>query len=91
MQDFFRFGKHHNIKVICLAHYAKDVLPVVREIFVRLYITNNIQFTFFDSITKRNSIKLGFLNNIQQYRDQMDLGIIEYDTRSRKYKITISM
>ena len=27
--DLFRFGTHHGIQVIYLAHYAKDVLPVV--------------------------------------------------------------
>ena len=31
IEDLFRFGRHHNIQVIYLAHYAKDVLPVVRE------------------------------------------------------------
>ena len=39
VEDLFRFGRHHNIQVIYLAHYAKDVLPVVRENCFKLYIT----------------------------------------------------
>ena len=31
VEDLLRFGKHHNIQVIYLAHYPKDVLPKVRE------------------------------------------------------------
>ena len=31
VEDLFRFGRHHNVQVIYFAHYAKDVLPVVRE------------------------------------------------------------
>ena len=37
VEDFFRFGRHHNIQVIYLAHYAKDVLPIVRERLVSNY------------------------------------------------------
>ena len=29
VEDLFRFGRHHGIQVIYLAHYAKDVLPIV--------------------------------------------------------------
>ena len=31
VDDLYRFGRRHGIVVIYLAHYAKDVLPVVRE------------------------------------------------------------
>ena len=31
VEDLFRFGRHLGIQVIYLAHYAKDVLPIVRE------------------------------------------------------------
>ena len=31
VEDLFRFGRHHNVQVIYLAHYAKDILPIVRE------------------------------------------------------------
>ena len=27
VEDLFRFGRHHNIQVINLAHYAKDISP----------------------------------------------------------------
>ena len=39
VEDLFRFGRHHGIQVIYLAHYAKDVLPVVRENGFKIYIT----------------------------------------------------
>ena len=31
VKDLSRFGRHHNIQVIYLAHYSKDVLPIVTE------------------------------------------------------------
>ena len=31
VEDFFRNGSHNNLQIIYLAHYAKDVLPIVRE------------------------------------------------------------
>ena len=84
VEDLFRFGRHHNIQVIYLAHYAKDVLPIVRENCFKLFITINNPDSFFDTLTNTYSIKdLKW----QQYRDQLEFGIIEYDTRSRKYKI----
>ena len=30
VEELFRFNRHHNIQVIYLAHYAKDVLPIVK-------------------------------------------------------------
>ena len=41
VEDLFRFGRHHGIQVIYLAHYAKDVLTVVRENCFKIYITIN--------------------------------------------------
>ena len=41
VEDLFRFGRHHGIQVIYLAHYAKDVLPVVGENCFKKYITIN--------------------------------------------------
>ena len=47
VEDLLRFGRHHNIQVIYLAHYAKDVLPIVREnchtekIFITINNPNN--------------------------------------------------
>ena len=38
-EDLFRFGRHENIQVFYSAHYAKDVLPVVRENSTKIYIT----------------------------------------------------
>ena len=31
VEDLLRFGRHHNIQVIYLVHYAKNVLPIVIE------------------------------------------------------------
>ena len=84
VEDLFRFGRHHNIQGIYLAHYAKDVLPIVRENCFRLFLTIHNPDNFFETITNRSSIKdLKW----KQYRDQLDFVIIELDTRSQKYKI----
>ena len=83
VEDLFRFGRHHNIQVIYLAHYAKDVLPVVRENCFKLYITINNPDSFFETIVSTYRIKEP---NWKQYRSQLEFGVIEFDTRSRKYK-----
>ena len=84
VEDLFWFGRHHNIQVIYLAHYAKDVLPVVRENCFKLYITINNPDTFFETMMSCYSIKQ---LNWKQYRDQLEFGVIEFDTRSQKFKI----
>ena len=84
VEDLFRFGRHHNIQVVYLAHYAKDVLLVVRENCFKLYITINNPDTFFETMMSCYSIKQP---NWKQYRDQLEFGVIEFDTRSQKYKI----
>ena len=89
VEDLFRFGRHLGIQVIYLAHYAKDVLPVVRENCFKIYLTINNPDNFFESIVQTyglaSAIKDGF--NWKYYRDQLEFGIIEFDTRSQKYKI----
>ena len=85
VEDLFRFGRHHNIQVIYLAHYAKDVLPVVRENCFKLYITINNPDSFFETIIQTYSIKEDL--KWKQYRSQLEFGVIEFDTRSQKYKI----
>ena len=84
VEDLFRFGRHHNIQVIYLAHYAKYVLPVVRENCFKVYITINNPDIFFETMMSCYSIKQ---LNWKQYRDQLEFGVIELDTRSQKYKI----
>ena len=84
VEDLFRFGIHHSIQVIYLAHYAKDVLPVVRENCFKLFVTINNPDTFFETMMSCYSIKQ---LNWKQYRDQLEFGVIEFDTRSQKYKI----
>ena len=84
VEDLFRFGRHNNIQVIYLAHYAKDVLPIVRENCFKLYITINNPDSFFETIIQIYSIKE---LRWKQYRSQLEFGVIEFDTRSQKYKI----
>ena len=89
VEDLFQFGRHLGIQVIYLAHYAKDVLPVVRENCFKIYLTINNPDNFFESIVQTyglaSAIKDGF--NWKYYRDQLEYGIIEFDTRSQKYKV----
>ena len=92
VEDLFRFGRHLGIQVIYLAHYAKDVLPVVRENCFKIYLTLNNPDNFFESIVQTYglaSTKADAVNglNWKYYRDQLEYGIIEFDTRSQKYKI----
>ena len=75
--------------MIYLAHYAKDVLPVVRENCLKLYLTINNPDNVFESIVQTYSIKdPGLIHKWKQYRDQLEFGMIEFDTRSQKYKKT---
>ena len=76
VEDLFRFGRHHNIQVIYHAHYAKDVLPVVRENCFKLIITINNPDTFFEKMMCCYSIKQ---LNWKQYRDQLEFGVIEFE------------
>ena len=89
VEDLFRFGRHLGIQVIYLAHYAKDVLPIVRENCFKIYLTINNPDNFFESIVQTyglaSAIKDGF--NWKYYRDQLEYGIIEFNTRSQKYKV----
>ena len=84
VEDSFRFGRHHNIQVKYLAHFAKDFLSVVRENCLKLYSTINNPYNFFESIVQTYSIEeLKWKRN----GDQLEFGIIEFDTRSQKYKL----
>ena len=88
VEDIFRFSRHLGIQVIYLAHYAKDVLPIVREICFKIYLTINNPDNFFESIAQTYAIASTIKElNWKYYRDQLELGIIEFDTRSQKYKV----
>ena len=88
VEDLFRFGRHHNIQVIYLAHHAKDVLPLVRENCFKIFITFNNPDNFFETTKQTYSTKDGVTQSKwKQYRDQLEFGSIEFDTRSQKYKI----
>ena len=88
VEDLFRFGRHHNIQVIFLAHHAKDVLPVVRENCFKIFITINNPDSFFETIVSTYSIpkELCLNEHWKQYRSLLEFGVIEFDTRSQKYK-----
>ena len=57
VEDLFLFGRHHGIQVIYLAHYAKDVLPVVRENCFKIYIIINNPDIFLESIVQTYSTR----------------------------------
>ena len=84
VEDLFRFGRHMGIQVIYLAHYAKDVLPIVRENCHKIFLPINNPDNFFESIVQTYSIKELVW---KYYRDLLEYGIIEFDTRSQKYKV----
>ena len=70
VEDLFRFDRHHKIQVIYLAHYAKDVLPIVRENCFKIFITINNPDNFFETIIQTYSIKDGVTQSKwKQYRD----------------------
>ena len=88
VEDLFRFGRHHIIQVIYLVYYAKNVLPIVRENCFKIFLTINTPDNFFETIIQTYSIKDGVTQSKwKQYRDQLEFGIFEFDTRSQKYKI----
>ena len=60
----------------------------------KIFITINNPDNFFETIIQTCSIKdwggnaaNNILHKWKQYRDQLDFGFIEFDTRSQKYKI----
>ena len=89
VEHLFQFGRHHDIQVIYLAQCAKDVLPLVRENCFKIFITINNPDNNFESIVQTYSIQNGGAWQLKwkQYRDQLEVGKIEFDTRSQKYKI----
>ena len=92
VEDLFRFGRHLGIQVIYLARFAKDVLPIVRENCFKIYLTIYNPDNFFESIAQTYAIasaKANAINglNWKYYRDQLEYGIIELDTKSQKFKI----
>ena len=59
VEDLLRFGRHHNIQVIYLAYYAKDVLPIVRENCFKIFLTINTPDNIFETMIQTYSIKDG--------------------------------
>ena len=82
--NLFRFGRHHNIQGIYIPHYAKDVLPIVRENCFKLYITINNPDSFFETIVTTYSMKE---LNWKQYRSKLEFGILNWivDHKNGKY------
>ena len=74
--------------MIYLAHYAKDVFPIVREKCFKIPTTINNPDNFFETIIQTYSIKDGVTQSKwKQYRDQLEFGNFEFDTGSQKYKV----
>ena len=72
VEDLFRYGRHHQIQVIYLAHYAKDVLPIVRKNCHKIFLTINNPDNFFESIVQTYAIAPSIREglNWNYYRDQ---------------------
>ena len=88
VEDLLRFGRHRGIVVIYLAHFAKDVLPKVKGNCFKIFITINNPNNFFESIVQTYSINdPSFLLRWKYFRDQLEFGIIEFETRSQKNKV----
>ena len=67
-----------------LAHYAKDILPKVRENCFTTFITINNPDNFFETMIQIYSIKEF---RWKQHRNQLEFEINLFDTGSQKYKI----
>ena len=87
VEDLFRNGRHNNLQIIYLAHYVKDVLPIVRENINRLYITINNSDTFFQSIIDAYALPKLNLEKWFEYRNQFEFGITEINTITKNFKI----
>ena len=69
-----------------MAHYAKNVLSAARGICIEVFMTINNPDSFFEPLVHTYSIE-DALHKWKHYRDQLDFGIIDFYTKSRKYKI----
>ena len=47
VEDLFRYGRHNKLQIIYLAHYIKDVLPIVRQNITKIFITLKNSNSFF--------------------------------------------
>ena len=87
VDDLFRYGRHNNLQIIYLAHYAKDVLPVIRETIKKINITLDNSDKFFESIVDAYSLSKCIIEKWIEYRNQNEYGIIELNTRTKHYII----
>ena len=87
VEDLFRNGRHNKLQIIYLAHYAKDVLPIVRENINKIILTINNSDTFFESIQQTYNLPKNILDKWYEYRNQNEYGIIEINTITKNYKI----
>ena len=87
VEELFNYGRHNNLQIIYLAHYVKDVLPVVRETIKQIYITISNTDKFFESIIDEYKLNKCILNQLEIYRNQFEYGVIEINTLTKNYKI----
>ena len=87
VEDLFRNGRHNNFQIIYLAHYTKDVLPIVRQNINKIYITINNCDSFFHSIMDAYELNKNIIDKWIEYRNQNEYGIIEINTITKNYLI----
>ena len=86
VEDFFRYGRHEEIQTIYLAHYAKDVVPTVRDNIKNIYLTLNNSDKFFENIREAYHIDKEIIKKWRSSK-QYGYGIINYSTITNEYKI----
>ena len=87
VEDFFRYGRHEEIQTIYLAHYAKDVVPTVRDNIKNIYLTLSNTNKFFENIRETYHIDKEIIKKWQSFAKQYMYGLINYSTITNEYKI----
>ena len=87
VEDFFRYGRHEEIQTIYLAHYAKDVVPTVRDNIKNIFLTLSNTNKFFENIRETYHIDKEIIKKWQSFAKQYMYGLINYSTITNEYKI----
>ena len=80
-------GGHSNLQIIYLSHYPRDVLPIVRENIKRVYITLNNSYVIFESNIQAYNLAKQSFTKWEQFRNQIEFGIIEVNVLTKNFKI----
>ena len=87
VEDLFRYGRHNNLHIVYLAHYIKDVLPIVRQNITKIYITLKNSKSFFSRFIDTYELNKNSIEKWIEYRNQNEFGIIELNTITTHYLI----